>query len=103
MKKAIIIQVRMDSKRFHQKALRPIVGKPLLWHVIERSKRINIPIIVATTNRTIDDSIVEVTENCAVDCFRGSSEDVLDRYYQAAKKYSLDQIFRVWPTGSLRR
>ena len=85
----------MDSSRFPGKAIKPILQKPLLWHVIERSKKINIPIIVATTNRSIDVPIINVCKQCNVEYFRGSFEDVLDRYYQAAKKYSLENIFRI--------
>ena len=95
MKKAAIIQVRMDSSRFPGKALKPILNKPLLWHVIERSKKINIPIIVATSTRTIDDPIAKLSSDCNVEIFRGSFEDVVDRYYQTSKKYSLNQIFRI--------
>jgi spore coat polysaccharide biosynthesis protein SpsF (cytidylyltransferase family) len=95
MKKAIVIQVRMDSSRFPKKAIYPIFGKPLLWYVIERSKKINLPVIVATSSRKIDDPIVEITKSCGVEIFRGSFEDVLDRYYQVAKKFNLEQIFRV--------
>jgi spore coat polysaccharide biosynthesis protein SpsF len=95
MEKAAIIQVRMDSSRFPGKAIKLISGKPLLWHVIERSKKIGIPVIVATTNRKIDDPIIDVTESCNVDIFRGSFEDVLDRYFQAAKKFQVKKIFRI--------
>ena len=95
LKRAGIIQVRMDSFRYPGKALKPILNKPLLWHVIERSKKINIPIIVATTNRRIDDPIIQVCEQCNVEYFRGSFKDVLDRYFKIALKYSLEQIFRI--------
>lgn len=95
MDKAAIIQVRMDSSRFPGKSVQPIVRKPLLWHVIERSKKINIPVIVATSTRDVDDPIIDVAKSCNVDIFRGSYEDVLDRYFQAAKKFNLKQIFRV--------
>lgn len=95
MDKAAIIQVRMDSSRFPEKAIQPIVNKPLLWHVIERAKKINIPVIVATTTRDIDDPIIDVAKSCNVDIFRGSFEDVLDRYFQVAKEFDLKQIFRV--------
>jgi spore coat polysaccharide biosynthesis protein SpsF (cytidylyltransferase family) len=95
MKSAGIIQVRMDSSRFPSKAIQPILGKSLLWHVINRAKKINIPIIVATSDRNIDDPIEDIANELKVDCFRGSFEDVLDRYYQAAKKFELDLIYRI--------
>ena len=54
----IIIQARTDSNRFPTKVLQKIHEKPLLWHVIERCKLLNILIIVATTKRKIDDPII---------------------------------------------
>lgn len=95
MKSAGIIQVRMDSTRFPSKAVQLILDKPLLWHVINRAKKIGIPIIIATSNRVIDDDIEKIANESNVDCFRGSFEDVLDRYYQTAKKYELDFIYRI--------
>ncbi|MFZ1077867.1 MAG: glycosyltransferase family protein [Nitrosotalea sp.] len=93
--KAGIIQARTDSSRFPSKVLQIIEGKPLLWHVIERSKKIGIPIIVATTQRDIDDKIIEISNECDVKYYRGSTNDVLDRYYQASKEYKLNEIFRI--------
>ena len=95
MEKAAIIQVRMDSSRLPRKAIEPIAGKPLLWHVIERSKKIGFPVIVATSTRNMDDPIIDVAKSCNVDIFRGSFEDVLDRIFQAAKQFNLKQIFRI--------
>lgn len=95
MKSGGIIQVRLDSSRFPKKAIQPILEKSLLWHIINRSKKIGIPIIVATSTREIDDPIQKVAEESHVECFRGSFEDVLDRYYQSAKKFSLDIVYRI--------
>lgn len=95
MKNAAVIQVRMDSSRFPSKATALILNKPLLWHVIERSKKIGIPVIVATTSRQIDDPIEEITKNCGVSIFRGSYKNVLERYYQTAKEFSIENIFRI--------
>lgn len=95
MKNAAVIQVRMDSSRFPSKAIALILGKPLLWHVIERSKKIGIPVIVATTERKIDDSIIQIVKDCNVEIFRGSYKNVLDRFYQTAKKFSIENIFRI--------
>lgn len=90
-----IIQVRMDSTRLPSKATKLIMGKPLLWHVINRSLQIGIPIIIATSNREIDDPIETIAKNCNVSYFRGSYKDVLDRFYQAAKKFNLKRVYRI--------
>ena len=95
MKNAAVIQVRMDSSRFPSKASALILQKPLLWHVIERSKKIGIPVFLATSSRDIDDPIVEIAKNCNVEIFRGSYKNVLERFYETAKKFSIENIFRI--------
>ena len=95
MKSAGIIGVRMDSSRYPSKAIKPILGKPLLWHVINRTKKMNIPVIVATSDRSVDDPLEKICKDANVDCFRGSFENVLDRYYQASKKFKLDLLYRI--------
>jgi spore coat polysaccharide biosynthesis protein SpsF (cytidylyltransferase family) len=92
----LIIQARNDSKRFPKKVLAKINGKPLLWHIIERSKQIkHDKIVVATTKRKIDNEIINVAKKCKVDYFRGSKNNVLDRFYLAAVKFEADIIIRI--------
>ena len=92
----VIIQARTDSNRFPNKVLSLILGKPLLWHVINRTKQIKHDrIVVVTTRRKIDNKIVEIARNSGVDCFRGKTYDVLDRFFNAAIKYQADIIVRI--------
>jgi len=92
----IIIQARSDSKRFPKKVLSVIKGKSLLWHVINRAKHMRYDeIVVATTTRTIDNKIAEISRNSGVKCFRGKAHDVLDRFFKAAKRYDSDIIVRI--------
>jgi len=92
----IIIQARTDSRRFPKKVLARIKGKPILWHVINRVKQMkHDKIIIATTNRKIDNKIAEIAKNSNVKCFRGKTNDVLDRFFQAAKNYKADAIVRI--------
>jgi spore coat polysaccharide biosynthesis protein SpsF len=98
MKKVIaIIQARTGSTRLPSKVLRDIAGKPILFHVIERTKRCKKveSIMVATTDREEDRVIIEFARKCAVETFAGSENDVLDRYYQVAKKFKADVIVRI--------
>ncbi len=95
MEAGIILQCRLDSSRFFGKATKIIEGKPMLWHVINRLKPMNIPIIVATTNRSVDDPIKQITKESSVLIFRGNTDDVLDRFYNCAKKFSLKKIIRI--------
>ena len=92
-----IIQARCGSTRFPNKVFALIDGKPLLWHVVNRLKfatKID-DIIVATTVSEKDDKIEEWCKAESVKCFRGSEEDVLNRYYSASVAFPSDVVVRV--------
>ena len=94
---AAIIQARMESTRLPGKVLKDVNGKPLLMYQIERvrvSKLLD-KVIVATSNLPKDDAIADFCERNNIDCFRGSENDVLSRYYECAKKYQADIIVRL--------
>ena len=87
----------MSSSRLPKKVLRKIGVKPMLHYVIKQtlaSKMID-EVIIATTNEKIDDSIVSYCIENKIKVFRGSKNDLLDRYYQCAKKYDCDPIIRI--------
>ena len=92
-----IIQARVGSTRLPQKILKEIAGKPLLWHVIQRLKKATLitEIIVATTTKEEDKPIIKIASDASTKTFVGSEEDVLDRYYQAAKTYKADIVVRI--------
>ena len=92
-----IIQARIGSKRLPKKILKKLDEKTVLDYVIEQtknSKKID-RIVIATTNLKEDNVIQEFCQNRKIDCFRGSVDDVLDRHYQCAKKYSFKTIVRI--------
>jgi spore coat polysaccharide biosynthesis protein SpsF len=92
-----ILQARMSSTRLPGKVLKPILGKPMLQLQVERikrSQRID-RLIIATSADAADDVIEVFCEQNLISCFRGSLDNVLDRFYQAAKKYSPDHIVRL--------
>ncbi|HPJ81391.1 MAG TPA: glycosyltransferase family protein [Saccharofermentans sp.] len=92
-----IIQARCGSTRFPNKVFADIDGKPLLWHVVNRlthSKVIDI-VIVATTVNEQDDKIEQWCKENNVACYRGSEEDVLNRYYCASVAFPSDVIVRI--------
>lgn len=94
-----IIQARMGSTRLPSKVIKKIEGRPLLWHIIERikhAKSIN-EIIVATTTNKEDEKIIKIAKKSGVKTFSGSENDVLDRFYRAAKKFNSDIIVRITP------
>jgi len=93
-----IIQARTGSTRLPKKVIEKIDSKnTVLDYVINQvkcSKKIE-KIIVATTDLIEDDVIWQYANLQKIECFRGSSEDVLDRFYQCAKKFSIDTIVRI--------
>jgi spore coat polysaccharide biosynthesis protein SpsF len=92
MVKAIFITVRSDSSRLPNKAFLEILGKSTLELVILRAKQVKNAdvIVVCTSDRPTDDKIEKLAQNCGVKCFRGSLEDKLDRWLNAAKKFHVD-------------
>ena len=92
-----IIQARMTSTRLPGKVLMEVMGRPLLSFQIERlgfSKMID-SIIIATTTNKEDDPISELAQKEGLNFYRGSEDDVLDRYYQAAKEFKANNIMRL--------
>ena len=94
MKRAIFITVRMDSSRLPNKAMRKILGKSVLEHVISRAKLATKfdEIVVCTTLREVDNQIAELAQTCGVKVYRGSLEDKLERWNGAAQEYNVDYI-----------
>ena len=92
-----ILQARSSSSRLPQKVLKPILSKPMLLHQIERiqnSKRID-KLVVATSNDKSDDGIEKICLDNNIEVFRGSLDNVLDRFYQCAKLYNPEHIVRL--------
>src|SRR5690606_36370196 len=87
----------MGSTRLPGKVLKEVLGKSILEHIVFRLKRC--PkidgIIIATTSSPLDDLIEREAERLTIPYFRGSEENVLERYYQAALHYHLHTIVRV--------
>lgn len=92
-----IIQTRMGSTRLPGKVLKKICGKTVLEHCINRLKRVeNInEIIIATTTLEKDNVIVAEANRLGVKYYRGSEDNVLSRYYYAAKENNADIVVRV--------
>lgn len=97
MKIGAIIQARMGSTRLPKKVMKKLQGKTVLEHVIERVKQSKLidEIIIATTTCNRDNDIESEALRCGVKVFRGSEDDVLSRYYHAAKDNYLDVVIRI--------
>jgi spore coat polysaccharide biosynthesis protein SpsF len=97
MRIVAIIQARMGSTRLPGKVLQDLAGEPMLARVVNRTCRATTlqEVVIATTTSALDDAIVKLCKARDWSWFRGSEEDVLDRYYRAAKEYQADLIVRI--------
>ena len=84
----------MNSERLPGKVMMKIGGKPLIEILINRLKESGIPILLATSANKENDCLVDFVENLGVKTYRGSENNVLERYYLAAKNVNADLIIR---------
>ena len=94
---AAIIQARISSARLPGKVLMDIAGKPMVQHVIERVRAATLldKVILATTMEETDAPLATLAGILEIEVFRGSLDDVLDRYYQAAQFFRVEAVVRV--------
>jgi spore coat polysaccharide biosynthesis protein SpsF len=92
-----IIQARMASSRLPGKVLLDIAGRPMLAWVVERARRSKMVdrVVVATTTDPADDEVEAFCRASGYAITRGSLQDVLDRYYQAARAFSAGIVVRL--------
>ena len=92
-----IIQARTGSKRLENKILKEIENIPMIYHIINRVKKAkNIEqIILATSNLEPDKILLDIAKKSEIIGFAGNENDVLDRFYNATKKYTANPIIRI--------
>ncbi|HEV2358014.1 MAG TPA: aminotransferase class III-fold pyridoxal phosphate-dependent enzyme [bacterium] len=92
-----IVQARLGATRLPGKVLAEIAGRPMLWHVVGRVRMAPSihEVIVATSTSPADDAIAEYCRRNGIPCERGSEEDVLDRFYQVARRHAAAAVVRV--------
>lgn len=92
-----IIQARMGSTRLPGKILMPLGDQSVLGQVIIRAQAVPSvsQVVVATTTDAKDDAIAAECKKYGILCTRGSEEDVLSRYYEAAITAKADHIVRI--------
>ena len=92
-----IVQARIGSTRLPGKILKDLAGEPMLVRCVNRVRRASLvdDVLVATTDRHTDDMVATLCAARQWCCFRGSEDDVLDRYYRAALSCRADVIVRV--------
>ena len=92
-----ILQARVSSSRLPGKVLKPILGKAMLLHQIERVQYSNMidKLVVATSTNASDDAIEEMCQDNNIKVFRGDLNNVLDRFYQCARQYNPKHVVRL--------
>ena len=92
-----IVQARLNSSRLPHKVMKTMNGKSVIQILLSRlSRAVNLDeIIIATTDSTIDDDLVEHLDNLGFPSFRGSENDVLERFFLAAEEFNAEAIVRI--------
>lgn len=93
----VIVQARLGSSRFPNKILSGLGDGSILDFVIKQIKKAKLvdKIVIATTQESIDDFLVDYCLSKKYDVFRGSELDLLDRHFQCAKKYNPTSISKI--------
>ena len=86
------IQARTGSSRLPNKVLKPVLGKALLQHQIERIQRASTinRVVLATSDLAQDDPLEDLAHSMGILCFRGSETDVISRVCGALEKFEID-------------
>jgi len=92
-----VIQARMRSTRLPGKVLKDLGGDTVLGRVVSRLRRCHLvnDLVVATSTDPADDFILNECRRLGIRAFRGSEQDVLDRYYRAAREAQADVVVRI--------
>lgn len=104
LKTIAIVQARMGSTRFPDKVLADLCGQPMLSVLLHRLRMTRglDEVLVATTNNITDDILVSWLEAQGVSYFRGSENDVLERYHACAAEKKADIVVRVTADDPLK-
>lgn len=96
-KVGVVIAARLGSSRLPGKAVRPLMGQPMLAFLIRRlqQNKSGIPCILATTQEPENRALCDIAHELGCPSFAGATDDLVSRYYQCAIEYDCDYIVRV--------
>jgi spore coat polysaccharide biosynthesis protein SpsF len=96
-KAVIVVQARMSSSRLPGKVMLPVLGKSILYRMIERLLMVQhrAQVVIATSEDNADDVIEQEALRMNVPCYRGSLNNLLDRHYLAAKQFNADIVLKI--------
>lgn len=105
MKIGALVLARFDSQRLPGKALRAVAGRPLLGYALDICRRVaGVDVIaLATTDRAVDDVLVDFARAEGVACVRGDTDDVAGRFLSACDQLGLDAALRLNGDSPLNR
>lgn len=91
------VQVRMGSTRLPRKALAEVMGRPMLWHIVNRlsfAQQVN-QVVIATSNEPTDAPIRAFAQQHGIPHFAGSELDLIDRLYCTARHFGAHALVRI--------
>jgi len=97
MRVLCVIQARMNSSRLPGKVILPFAGSSIIECIherVKRSKRVN-DVLVGTSIESSDNSLVKLLEEKNINYFRGSLDNVLNRFASISKEYNPDFLVRI--------
>ncbi|MGN6397703.1 MAG: cytidylyltransferase domain-containing protein [Mucilaginibacter sp.] len=96
-KTVMVVQARMSSSRLPGKVMLPVLGKSLLYRMIERLRQVHhkVYVVVATSCEREDDIVEKESLGMGVACFRGNLNNLLDRHYQAACLFNAGNLVKI--------
>lgn len=92
-----VVQARMGSGRLPGKVMSDILGKPSVWHIVNRLRHVKTlsNVVIATTDKDTDKPLREFAESANIQYYAGSENDILDRLYQTGKKFDATVLVKV--------
>jgi spore coat polysaccharide biosynthesis protein SpsF len=98
MRIGALVPIRLASERLPGKQLKNIAGRPAVLHLLERlfASRYLAPdrVVVCTTQDPSDDALVPVVESSGARVFRGSRDDIVDRFHRATEHHGFDAVLQ---------
>lgn len=94
----ILITVRTGSSRLPNKALKEVMGKPIISYLVSRMNKVNheyAKIIICTTTLEEDAVLDDIAIKCGALCFHGDEDNIIRRHLQCANECNLDFIVNV--------
>lgn len=94
-KLGLVVQARMGSTRLPGKVLMPVGGRVLLAHIAARMASVPGILVIATSTNPENDSIEDFCRREGLPCFRGSEDNVLERYVRCAEYFGFEHVVRL--------